>query len=134
MATESTEAARLLAEGEPATDLIEALDELLATTRRERTPLDQFYAELGRIHGEVRHRLGLPIPTQLLGSIEVPQSLDLIDDGSPEEDAYDIWCVVRTLAENKPRGRTLSNEEFWAEFEDEIEEYETASRLESAGG
>ena len=134
MATESTEAARLLAEGEPATDLIEALDELLATTRRERTPLDQFYAELDRIHVEVRRRLGLPIPTQLLGNIDVPQSPDLIDDGSPEEDAYDVWCVVRTLAENKPRGRTLSNEEFWAEFEDEIEEYEAASCLESAGG
>ena len=134
MATESTEAARLLAEGEPATDLIEALDELLATTRRERTPLDQFYAELDRIHEEIRRRLGLPIPAQPLDSIDVLQSPDLIDDGSPEEDAYDVWCVVRALAENKPRSRTLSNEEFWAEFEDEIEEYEAASRLESAGG
>ena len=125
----TTESTRVLAEGEPATDLVEALDELLARTRRERPPLDQFYAELHGLYVEVCRRLGKPEPTQRLGSVEVEQSPELIDPGSPEEDAYDIWCVVRNMAENRPRGPYFSNEEVWAEFEDEIREYEEANGL-----
>ena len=130
MTTKSTQAARVLAAGEPATDLIEALDELLAKTRRERTPLDRFYAELHTIYVEVCRRLGEPEPTQRLGSVEVQQAPEFIDDGSPEEDAFDIWTVVRGMAENRVRGPYLSNDEVWAEFEDEIREYEEAHGLE----
>ena len=130
MTTKSSQAARVLAEGEPATDLIEALDALLAKTRRERTPLDRFYEELHGIYVEVCQRLGEPEPTQRLGSVAVQQAPELIDDGSPEEDAFDIWTVVRIMAENKVRGPYLSNEEVWAEFEDEIREYEEAQGLE----
>ena len=130
MTTKSTRTARVLAAGEPATDLIEALDALLAKTRRERTPLDRFYAELHDIYVEVCRRLGEPEPTQRLGSVEVQQAPEFIDDGSPEEDAFDIWTVVRGMAENRVRGPYLSNDEVWAEFEDEIREYEEAHGLE----
>ena len=130
MTTKSTQTARVLAEGEPATDLIEALDELLAKTRRERTPLDRFYEELHDIYVEVCRRLGEPEPTQQLGSVEVKQAPEFIDDGSPEEDAFDIWTVVRGMAENRVRGPYLTNDEVWAEFEDEIREYEEAHGLE----
>ena len=130
MTTKSTQTARVLAAGEPATDLIEALDELLAKTRRERTPLDRFYEELHDIYVEVCRRLGEPEPTQRLGSVTVQQAPEFIDDGSPEEDAFDIWTVVRGMAENRVRGPYLSNDEVWAEFEDEIREYEEAHGLE----
>ena len=130
MTTKSTQTARVLAAGKPATDLIEALDELLAKTRRERTPLDRFYEELHDIYVEVCRRLGEPEPTQQLGSVEVQQAPEFIDDGSPEEDAFDIWTVVRLMAENRVRGPYLSNDEVWAEFEDEIREYEEAHGLE----
>ena len=130
MTTKSTQTARVLAAGEPATDLIEALDELLAKTRRERTPLDRFYEDLHDIYVEVCRRLGEPEPTQQLGSVEVQQAPEFIDDGSPEEDAFDIWTVVRIMAENRVRGPCLSNDEVWAEFEDEIREYEKAHGLE----
>lgn len=122
--------AQALPKGEPATDLIEALDELLAKTRRERTPLDRFYEELHTIYVEVCRRVGEPEPTQRLGSVAVQQDPKFIDDGSPEEDAYDIWTVVRIMAENRVRGPYLSNDEVWAEFEDEIREYEEAHGLE----
>lgn len=130
MTTKSTQTARVLAAGEPAADLIEALDELLAKTRRERTPLDRFYEELHDIYVEVCRRLGEPEPTQRLGSVTVQQAPEFIDDGSPEEDAFDIWTVVRIMAENRVRGPYLSNDEVWAEFEDEIREYEEAHGLE----
>ena len=130
MTTKSTQTARVLAAGKPATDLIEALDELLAKTRRERTPLDRFYEELHDIYVEVCRRLGEPEPTQQLGSVEVQQAPEFIDDGSPEEDAFDIWTVVRGMAENRVRGPYLTNDEVWAEFEDEIREYEEAHGLE----
>ena len=130
MTTKSTQTARVLAAGEPATDLIEALDALLAKTRRERTPLDRFYEELHDIYVEVCRRLGEPEPTQQLGSVVVQQAPEFIDDGSPEEDAFDIWTVVRGMAENRVRGPYLSNDEVWAEFEDEIREYEKAHGLE----
>ena len=124
MTTKSSQTARVLAEGEPATDLIEALDALLAKTRRERTPLDRFYEELHGIYVEVCRRIGEPEPTQRLGSVEVQQAPEFIDDGSPEEDAFDIWTVVRIMAENKVRGPYLSNDEVWAEFEDELGPYD----------
>ena len=127
----ATDATRVLAEGEPATDLVEALDELLARTRRKRPPLDRFYAELHEIYAEVCRRLGKPEPTERLGSGNVQKPPGYIDDGSPEEDAHELWCAVRIMAVNRRHdGPYLSNDEFWAEFEEEIRAYEEANGLE----
>ena len=130
----TTNATRRLAEGEAATDLVEALDELLAKTRRERPPLDRFYAELTEIYAEVCRRLGEPEPLQPLGSGSVRKPPGYIDDGSPEEDAHELWTVVRIMAENKPRGGPyLSNDEFWAEFEDELGAYDPDEPVDFSG-
>ena len=121
----ATDATQRLAEGEPATDLVEALDELLARTRRERPPLDLFYAELHEIYAEVCRRLGKPEPTERLGGGNVQKPPGYIDDGSPEEDAHELWCAVRIMAVNRCHdGPYLSNDEFWAEFEDELGAYD----------
>ena len=130
----TTDATRVLAEGEAATDLVEALDELLARTRRERPPLDLFYAELHEIYVEVCRRLSEPEPTERLGGGNVQKPPGYIDDGSPEEDAHELWCAVRIMAVNRRRdGPYLSNDEFWAEFEDELGAYEEANGLEPLG-
>ena len=64
MTTESTKPQRIVAEGEPMPDLLEQLDELLLKTRRELTPLNEFYEELHVIECEVFRRLGEPSPAR----------------------------------------------------------------------
>ena len=66
------------------------------------------------------------------GNVQPPPGY--IDDGSPEEDAHELWCAVRIMAVNRRRdGPYLSNDEFWAEFEDELGAYEEANGLEPLG-
>ena len=131
MTTESTKPQRIVAEGEPMPDLLKQLDELLLKTRRELTPLNEFYAKLHVIECEVFRRLGEPSPTRprvVLNPPDPPGSGGL---DSPEEDAAEIFYAVRRTAENRPRPtRYLTNDEFWAEFEDEIKAYEEANGLE----
>ena len=64
MTTESTKPQRIVAEGEPMPDLLEQLDELLLKTRRELTPLNEFYEKLHVIESEVFRRLGEPSPAR----------------------------------------------------------------------
>ena len=66
MTTESTKPQRIVAEGEPMPDLLEQLDELLLKTRRELTPLNEFYEKLHVIESEVFRRRGRTVagPTQ----------------------------------------------------------------------
>ena len=131
MTTESTKPQRIVAEGEPMPDLLEQLDELLLKTRRELTPLNEFYEKLHVIECEVFRRLGEPSPARprvVLNPPDPPGSGGL---DSPEEDAAEIFYAVRRTAENPPRPtRYLTNDEFWAEFEDEIKAYEEANGLE----
>ena len=131
MPTESTRPQRIVAKGEPMPDLLEQLDELLLKTRRELTPLNEFYAKLHVIESEVFRRLGEPSPARprvVLNPPDPPGSGGL---DSPEEDAAEIFYAVRRTAENRPRPtRYLTNDEFWAEFEDEIKAYEEANGLE----
>ena len=112
-------------------DLLKQLDELLLKTRRELTPLNEFYAKLHVIECEVFRRLGEPSPARprvVLNPPDPPGSGGL---DSPEEDAAEIFYAVRRTAENPPRPtRYLTNDEFWAEFEDEIKAYEEANGLE----
>ena len=131
MTTESTKPQRIVAEGEPMPDLLEQLDELLLKTRRELTPLNEFYEKLHVIECEVFRRLGEPSPARprvVLNPPDPPGSGGL---DSPEEDAAEIFYAVRRTAENPPRPtRYLTNDEFWAEFEDEIKAHEEANGLE----
>ena len=125
MTTESTEPQRIVAEGEPMTDLLEQLDELLAKTRRELTPLNEFYAKLHVIESEACRRVGEPPPARprvVLNPPDPPGSGGL---DSPEEDAAEIFFLVRRMAENPPKPtHYLTNDEFWAEFEDQIGPYD----------
>ena len=125
MTTESTQPQRIVAEGEPMPDLLEQLDELLLKTRRELTPLNEFYEKLHVIESEACRRVAEPPPARpriVLNPPDPPGSGRL---DSPEEDAAEIFFLVRRMAENplKPT-HYLTNDEFWAEFEDEIGPYD----------
>ena len=127
MTTESTEPVRIVATGEPMTDLLEQLDALLDETRRKRTPLNEFYRRLHVIECEVHRRLGERPPERprfVLNPPEPPGSGGL---DSPEEDAFDIWDVVRMIAENRSTSTEDDpNDDVLDYVDGEIAEYEEA--------
>ena len=132
MTTESTELRRLVPAGEPFTDL---LDELQVLGRRSNSegddwiPIDEFYIELNRISAEACRRMGEPFyPMPKLG---IPPA-DYEPSEADLEEAFAFWLVVRAEAENRDRSLPrYTNEEVWAEFEDEIRAYEEEHGLSS---
>lgn len=105
-------------------DLIEQLDALAArsnSTGADWVPIHEFYQELNRIYAEACRRLGEA--PELARSRGVPGP-GFEPDEEDLEDALAYWMVTKAKAENHKRGRTYSNEEVWAEFEDEIGPYD----------
>lgn len=131
MTTESTKPTRILAAGEPMTDLLEDLDGLAArsnATGADWIPIHLFYQELNRIHAEACRRLGeSPEPVR---AKDLPGP-DFVPDEEDLEDALAFWMVVRAKARNGKREPLYTNDEVWAEFEDEIRAYEEANGLKS---
>ena len=126
MTTESTKPAHILAEGEPMNDLLEALDGLAArsnATGADWIPIHLFYEELNRIHAEACRRLGEPPEPVRAKGLPEP---DFVPDEEDLEDALAFWMVVHAKARNDKRGSYLEDEEFWAEIDEEIAEYEQA--------
>ena len=131
MTTESTKPVGSVAEGEPMPDLIAQLDALAArtnATNADRVPIHEFYRELNRIHAAACRRLG--DSPELVRSRNVPGP-DFDPDEEDFEDALAFWMVTKSKVENRKRGRSYSNEEVWAEFEDEVRTYEEANGLDS---
>ena len=127
MTTDSTEIGALVPPGEPMTDLLEALDELIERTNSSGSdwiPIDRFYGELNRIHAEACRRLGeSPMPIR---------AANLPEPGhSPTEDdiegAIAYWMLTEMKAENVRRSATsVDEDEFWQEADAEAAEYEAA--------
>ena len=131
MTTDSTKPVGSVAEGEPMLDLIAQLDALAArsnSTNSDRIPVHEFYRKLNRIHAEACRRLGeSPEPVR---SRNVPGP-NFVPDEEDFEDALAFWMVTRSKAENRKRGRSHSNEEIRAEFEDEVRVFEEVNCLDS---
>ena len=126
MTTESTKPTRILAAGEPMTDLLEALDSLAArsnATGADWIPIHLFYEELNRIHAEACRRLGAPPKPVRTKDLPGP---DFVPDEEDLEDALAFWMVVRAKARNGKRDSYLADEEFWTEVDKEIAEHEEA--------
>ena len=128
MATESTEAARLLAEGEPATDLIEALDELAERAERREVSEQEFLEEVWRIDEALQLRKG-GTPTR---RYEHAPGYDPDEGTTPRQRLNLFWELTRVQAIN---GRLIPDDEIWAEFKDELgaPEAETPQRDARAG-
>ena len=109
----ATEATRVPAEGEPATDLVEALDELAERAQRGEVSAQQFLEEVQLIDLEVQLRRG-ESPRR---RYEHTQGIDPEDGSTPRQRLNLFWSLTRAQAEN---GRLISDEKVWAEFEDEI--------------
>ena len=121
-------ATRRLAEGEPATDLVEALDELAERAERGEVSAQQFLEEVQRIDREVQLRKG-ESPRR---RYEHTQGVDPEDGSTPRQRLNLFWSLTRAQAENS---RLISDEEVWAEFEGEIgaREAEPAQRYHGMG-
>ena len=109
----TTDAARRLAEGKPATDLVEALDELAERAQRGEVSAQHFLEEVQLIDLEVQLRKG-ESPRR---RYEHAQGIDPEDGSTPRQRLNLFWNLTRAQAEN---GRLISDGEVWAEFEDEI--------------
>lgn len=131
MTTESSELKRLVPAGEPFTDLLDELTELARrsnATDDDWIPIDEFYVELNRISAEACRRKGEQFYPMPKGGIP-PVGYDPSEDDL--EDALAFWMVTTAQAENRAPGRSLTTEEAFAEFEDEIREYEEQHGLTS---
>lgn len=121
MTTESTDLTRLVPAGQPFTDLLEELDDLARrsnSTDDDWIPIDEFYIELNRISKEACRRKGEQFHPFPKSGIPAPESDPTEED---LEDAFAFWMITKADAENRDRSLpTYSNEEVWAEFEDEL--------------
>ena len=126
MTTEAARSLEMLAEGEPATEQVEALDALWLRHHRGELGDDEFLNEIYLIEAIVQQRLGRP---QRRGYVPVPEEEELPDAEPPREQRLGyFWHLTRKMALNA-KVELISNEEVWAEFEDEIREYEEAHGL-----
>ncbi len=136
MTTESSELKRLFPAGEPFTDLLDELDELArrsnAWEEDDWIPVDQFYVELNRISAEACRRKGEPHHPFPTGGGPQPGHQPTAED---LEQAFGIWMVTRAKAENRDRSLpSISNDEVWAEFEDELGPYDPDEELDLGPG
>ena len=113
----AADATQRLAEGEPATDLVEALDELAGRAQRGEVSAQQFLEEVQRIDREVQLRRGKSPRRRY----EHTQGVDAEDGSTSRQRLNLFWSLTRAQAEN---GRLVSDEEVWAELEGEIGAHE----------
>ena len=116
----TTESTRVLAEGEPATDLVEALDMLAERAQRGEVSEQGFLEEVWRIDEELQLRKG-----------ETPQrryahapGYDHEEGSTPRQRLNLFWKLTRIQAINS---RLVPDDEVWSEFEDELREREAES-------
>ena len=114
MATESTKPIKLLAPGEAATDLVEALDALAERAHRREVSVEDFLDELYRIDHDLQQRLGMT-PTRRYHHLP---NEDPEEESTPTQRLNLFWRNTRRDALNTGLEQ-LSEADFWEETEDQ---------------